>query len=743
MKLSVNLSGLNDKQKEAVVSSDRISLIIAGPGAGKTKVLTTKICYLIADKGVLSENILALTFTNKAADEMKKRISGLINIDIRNTYIGTFHSCFVKILRKNCGKLGYSSNFTIYDSADVKSLVKSIVNKLNLDLTVYSPNIIAERISLMKSRLITAEIYKDNDDYLNQDIKNGISKFADIYLDYSKKCKENNVMDFDDLLLNIYILFSENNDILSFYQKKFRYILIDEFQDTNVVQYEIIKKLMTRDTNLFVVGDDSQSIYSFRGATVSNILNFKNDFKECKVIKLEQNYRSTKNIIAISNEIIKNNKEKINKSIWTDNKDGDECKMLHSRNGLEEAKLVSLVIKKLIDDKKYKPSDIVILYRMNSQARLFETELSNKSIGYKIVGGISFYQCEEIKDILAFFRVILNTNDSEAIKRTINTPRRGIGDTTMSQVYKLSEEEGIKLWDIFTMSRTLFGTRIAELLQRYVSIVEPLIKDKDKKNAYEIASELCEKAGFLKYYKEIAVKDPTPYENILCLLNSIKMFVEDKDNSDKSLSAYLQNLQLDSDELMLNESKDNERVSLMTVHSVKGLEFKCVFIVGLEEGIFPIVGSNMSGLEEERRLFYVAVTRAEESLYLSYASTRYYSGKNNESKKSRFISEIDSKISPDTITMDKFKNLKSEDKNSHPSYSMFKFSIVSRKINEKNTVVQGDIKSSANVFHSVYGVGKVISVCGPSNNLVRVCFPGHGEKTLVKERAKLVVVFSE
>lgn len=746
MSSKVDISRLNNTQKKVVTDTNGISLVIAGPGSGKTEVLTKRIAYLILNECVSPENILALTFSNKASNEMKKRISELVKLDLKPLCIGTFHSCFSKILRNNCDKIGYKNNFTIYDATDVRSLVKSIINDFNLDQTVYSPNPIAERISIMKSKLITAEDYKKEDIYLNEDKRSGIIKFSDIYSEYSKRCKNENAMDFDDLLLNTYELFSKNKDVLASYQDKFKYIFIDEFQDTNIVQYGIIKMLMKKNKNLCVVGDDSQSIYAFRGATVANILSFKNDFKECKVTKLEQNYRSTKNIVDISNKIISHNKEKLEKSIWTSNEEGNKCKLIYSRTGLDEAKLVSLVIKKLLDDKKYKPSDIVILYRINSQSRLFETELTNKSIKYKIIGGLSFYQHEEIKDVLSFFRVILNTDDAEAIKRTINRPRRGIGDTTMTQVYKLAKEKNIKLWEVLKMSRILFGIRIAELLQKYVTIVEPLINEVNSKNAYEIASKLCESAGFLKYYKELGTEeDMTKYENIQELLNSIKIFVDDKDNKDKSLSAYVNSLQLDSDELLLkNEKENDETISLMTVHSAKGLEYKCVFIVGLEDGMFPIIrNDNLKDLEEERRLFYVAVTRAKESLYLSYASSRYYMGKNNESKKSRFITEIEGKnIDPTTITMDKFKNLESKNKGEHSSYSMFKYSIVSRKINEKNTVVQGDIKKGAEIYHTVYGRGRIININGSSDNLIRVCFNKYGEKTLVKEQSKLVV-FSE
>ena len=734
-----------------MLKTDGIMLIVAAPGAGKTKVLTSKIAYLLHKNIAKPANILALTFTNKAAKEMKNRIQDMLeDQDISDLLAGTFHSCFVKILRFNSDKVGFTSNFTIYDNSDSKDVITTIVEDLKLKSDIYTPYTILERISIVKNRMIDSNEYQKNNVYLEEDKKFKIPEFYKIYSRYEKYLKEVNAMDFDDILLNTYKLLKNNKDVLSKYQECFKYIFVDEFQDTNLVQYEIIKMLAEKNKNICVVGDDSQSIYAFRGATIKNIVNFKKDYNDCTVIKLEQNYRSTKNIVGLANSLIKKNKDRIDKNIWTENKEGDKCKIIKCSNGVEEARMIAMLIKNKIKDDNYSEEDIAILYRTNIQARLFETEFRAQDINYRICGGMSFYQYEEIKDVIAFLRVVVNTNDLEAIKRTINKPRRGIGNTTMDHVYALMKEKGMKLWDILVQSRALFGLRIAELLQKYVALVQPFIEQVKTKNAYEIASELCDKVGFLQYYKELDTEEGMEqYENVNELLNSIKMFVDDPNTVDKSLISYLQNLPLESEKIEeereIKEQEENDmikkKVSLMTVHSSKGLEYKCVFIVGFEEGVFPsFKATTNADIEEERRLFYVAITRAKESVGISYSLSRYVNGKVKECKPSRFLDDLDDRfLDDDVITMNVIKNNIKEEKKDHANYSMFKYSIVSRKINENSRVVSGNIKNGAPVFHSRYGNGKIIGVNANDENIIRVKFAKYGEKELVKDLCKVFV----
>ena len=732
------IDSLNEQQKKAVLSTDGVCLVIAGPGSGKTRVLTTKIAYLIIEKNVKPWNIIALTFTNKTAREMKGRIEKMVDCDVDSLLMGTFHSCFSKILRVEAEKIGYFSNFSIYDTSDSRSLVSKIITDFNLDPTVYVTNSIFEKISLMKSKLVTPEVYRN--DFLNEeDKKLHIERFVDIYQEYEKRCLESNAMDFDDILMNMYKLLKNNKDVCKKYSERFKYIFIDEFQDTNVLQYAIIKLIGGENNNICVVGDHSQSIYSFRGATVSNILNFKKDFKECEVIKLEQNYRSTKNIVGLANSVIEKNKDRIDKKVRTNNEEGEKCHIIKATNGAEEARIVSLIIKDKLK-RGYTESDFVILYRANFQARAFENELKNQKIAYKIFGGMSFYQYEEVRDVIAFLRVVFNQNDSEAIKRTINKPRRGIGETTLSQVYEAVEREKISMWEVLKKSTELFGARVGDLLQKYVKVIQPSIDELEKKNAYEIAVGLCDRVGFLKQSKEEGTAEgKSRYDNIVELLNSIKMFVDDENVKDKSLGAFLQNLSLDDSDRSKEKENDKKVVSLMTVHSVKGLEFTCVFVVGLEEGMFPILrAGGQKEIEEERRLFYVAVTRAKSVLFLSYSTSRYVCGKVKESKKSRLLDDLNKKyVDDECVTINRVKGINNDGKADYANYTMFKYSIVSRKINEKKCVTSGEFREGAMVYHSKYGSGSIIS-CS-SNNIIRAKFAKYGEKDLVKDYSKLFV----
>ena len=751
---------LNEKQLEAVKTTEGPMLILAAPGAGKTRVLTTKIAYLISEKKINPENILALTFTNKAAKEMKNRITSMLsNIDLSRSLIGTFHSCFVKILRANTNVLGLGQNFTIYDSSDSRDILSSIVSNMKLKSDIYQSGLLLERISVAKNKLISPVEYGKNDIFLEEDSKLKIPKFYKVYEEYEKYLKEVNVMDFDDILVNTYKLFTEHKDITARYQDFFKYIFVDEFQDTNFVQAKILKILSEKNKNICVVGDDSQSIYGFRGATIKNIVEFKKDYDGCKVIKLEQNYRSVKNIVGLANSLIKNNKERLDKKIWTDNEEGEKCKIIQCSNGIEEARMISMLIKNKIKEEKYNEEDIAILYRTNSQSKILETEFRAQGINYRICGGMSFYQYEEVKDFIAFLRVIVNCNDVEAIKRTLNKPRRGIGNTTIDKVFEKLEEEKkidnkITLWDILVQSRSKFGLRIAELLQKYVDIVEPFMNQINTRNAYDIAYDLYEKVGFKEYYESLDTEESEKQnKNLEDLLNSIKMFVDDPLNIDKGLVNYLQNLPLEADKIdeekEMREFEENDeikkKVSLMTVHASKGLEYKCVYIIGFEEGIFPSYKSTkVSDIEEERRLFYVAITRAKEYLGISYSLTRYINGKVKECKPSRFLDELDTNfIDEDTITMDVIKNINRSEKKDHANYSMFKYSIVSRKISESSRVVLGNIKSGAPIYHSIYGNGKVIEINPSNDNIIRVKFAKYGEKELVKDFSKILVFDKE
>ena len=800
--LEKSLKNLNKKQKEAVLNTDGVILIVAGPGSGKTMILTTKIAYLICEKGINPNNILALTFTNKAANEMKTRINNYTDINLDNLYIGTFHSCFYKILRENYEKIGYSKNFTIYDTVDSKDLIDRIITDFKYNPEQYNKSTIFARISLMKNNSVTSSEYSKNKEFLEYDKQKQIGEFYKIFSEYERRCIESNVMDFDDILIYTYKLFLQNPEILKKYQDKFKYIFVDEFQDTNTIQYNILKILSSGCGNICVVGDDSQSIYSFRGACIQNILKFKDDYKNCKLIKLEQNYRSTNNIVSVSNLLISKNSEKINKTIWTGNNDGEKIKVIHANTNLEETKFISVIIKNNINHGLYKPSDIAILYRKNDQIKQLETELQHANLKYKIVGGTSFYEKAIIKDIIAFFRVIINRNDVEAIKRTINKPRRGIGDTTLKKVYSFvniktknsSEENNSKnknkkktnveknkdnsedvelvsankntkndnseniemnLWYVLLNANLFFVPRIAGLLQRYVSLISELTDLASKTNAYKLAKELIDKAGFIEDNNKIKHKksnkedesDDDDDDLIKDLLNSIKIFVDSrKEGEDKSLIAYMQNLQLNNvDVENNNEKSDNNAISLMTVHSAKGLEFKCVFIVGLEEGVFPLLYENkQANIEEERRLFYVALTRAKEKVYLSYSSMKYIYGKRQNTEKSRFLDEIKSEFVDDNeISLNKLKNGQSNKKNDYASYSMFKYSIVSRKINEGNSVVKGEIKAGVNVYHSMYGYGKIVNIDGASNNLIRAKFERFEEEKTLEKNISNLFVFSE
>jgi DNA helicase II / ATP-dependent DNA helicase PcrA len=641
------LKDLNERQREAVLHTDGPIMIVAGAGSGKTKVLTTRIAHLMA-LGVDAFNILALTFTNKAAKEMKERVERILgNNDARNLYIGTFHSVFARILRSEANKIGYPNNFTIYDTDDAKSVVKTVINELNLDDKHYKPNSVYNRISSAKNALVGPVEYA-NDYYIQQeDTRSNRPAIAQIYKAYVDRCFKNGAMDFDDLLLKFYELLKNVPESLSKYQRKFKYILIDEYQDTNPAQYEIIKLLGAMHENVCVVGDDAQSIYSFRGATIQNILQFQKDYDDVKVVKLEQNYRSTKNILHVANEVISNNKGQIEKVLFTENAEGEKIRLVRVNSDNDEGKFVADSIQEQKLRNHFNNRDFAILYRTNAQSRAFEEALRRMGIPYTIYGGISFYQRKEIKDFIGYLRIIVNPRDEEALKRIINYPARGIGKTSVDKAILFANENNISMWEVLERARE-FGYKAGTLesIENFVIMIKSFASMLQKHNAYDVAFHVGKQTNFVKeLFNDKSTEGVQRYENIQELLNSIKEWTESPDNEDgelvdKSLGSYLQQITLvtDADE----KDPHADTVKLMTIHAAKGLEFGCVFAAGLEEMLFPNALSinSREELEEERRLFYVVITRAKKKLWITYANARYRFGSLVQNEPSRFINEM-------------------------------------------------------------------------------------------------------
>jgi DNA helicase-2/ATP-dependent DNA helicase PcrA len=620
-------------------------MIVAGAGSGKTKVLTTRITHLMAAHQVDAFNILALTFTNKAAREMKERVERILgNGEARNLYIGTFHSVFARILRFEADKIGYPKHFTIYDTDDAKSVIKAVINDLDLDDKHYKPNVVYNRISSAKNALIGPAEYKTDYAIQQEDIRSNRPAIGQIYENYVKRCFRNGAMDFDDLLLKFYELLRTIPECLSRYQHKFKYILIDEYQDTNPAQYEIIKLLGALHENVCVVGDDAQSIYSFRGATIQNILQFQKDYDNVKVVKLEQNYRSTRSILDVANEVISHNKGQIEKVLFTENAEGEKIKLVRTLTDNDEGKFIADSIQEQKLRHHYANKEFAILYRTNAQSRAFEESLRRMAIPYTIYGGISFYQRKEIKDMVAYLRLIVNPRDEEALKRIINYPTRGIGKTSLDKLLLLSNEKDCSTWEILQQARE-HGFRAGTLtvLEDFVTMIKSFASMLEKNNAYDVAFYVGKQTGLVKeLFNDKSTEGIQRYENIQELLNSIKEWTESPDNEegelvDKSLGAYLQQITLltDADEKDVNA----DTVKLMTIHAAKGLEFSCVFAAGLEELLFPnaMAINTREELEEERRLFYVVITRAKQKLWITYANTRYRFGQLVQNEPSRFL----------------------------------------------------------------------------------------------------------
>jgi DNA helicase-2/ATP-dependent DNA helicase PcrA len=754
------LDDLNEAQKEAVINIDGASLVIAGAGAGKTRVLTYRIAYLL-QKGVRANKILALTFTNKAAKEMKNRIINIAGPDIaRFLWMGTFHSIFAKILRIEGDLLGYKSSFTIYDSSDSKSLIRYIIRDLNLDDTIYKPGVISSRISHAKNNLVTASMYAASPEMTEFDKASRMPLMGEIYKTYASRCFRSNAMDFDDLLLNTNILLRDFPDVLAKYQEKFEFILVDEYQDTNHAQYLIVKKLAAAHENICVVGDDAQSIYSFRGARIENILEFKNDYPDYKLYKLEQNYRSTQTIVNAANTIIANNSGQIHKKVFSENEPGEKIRIMQAMTDSEEGFMVSSDIFDARFSQQLNWSDFAILYRTNAQSRIFEETLRRKNIPYRIYGGLSFYERKEIKDILAYFRIVINHNDEEALKRTINYPKRGIGDTTIGKIFELATEKNISPWNIVSGISEFtahFNAGTLRKISTYRDIVVAFALKIADTDAYNMARDIGNGSGIMRELREgKSPEEVSRLENFDELMNAIKEFTEAAETNGEptTLEAYLSNVALLTDQDTDDET-DRDRVVLMTMHSAKGLEFKHVYITGMEDTLFPspMSSGNPRELEEERRLFYVAVTRAEKLATLTYALNRYKWGNLERSKPSRFLKEIDQSYVeyPQTggrsfRSTDQKKSGTQSFSEEPEKYTQTSPSPKMRKIVRTENADsasygvtnQSDYSEGDAVQHERFGEGIIVTIEGqPPNTTALVDFKKDGKKKLLLRFAKL------
>lgn len=776
------ISELNDRQKEAVLHIDGPIMIVAGAGSGKTKVLTTRIAHLLAN-GVDAFNILALTFTNKAAKEMKERVERILgDNNARNLYIGTFHSVFARILRGEAQRLGYPRDFTIYDTDDAKSVVKTVIHELNLDDKHYKPNVVYNRISSAKNALVGPAEYATDYSIQQEDMRSNRPAIAQIFDAYAKRCFKNGAMDFDDLLIKMYELLKNFPESLHKFQHKFKYILIDEYQDTNPAQYEIIKLLGAAHENVCVVGDDAQSIYSFRGATIENILQFQKDYDDVKVVKLEQNYRSTQSIINAANEIIKNNKGQIPKNLWTDNATGEKIRLVRLMTDNDEGKFVADTIQEQRLRNHYNNRDFAILYRTNAQSRAFEESLRRMAIPYTMFGGVSFYQRKEIKDFLAYLRIIVNPRDEEGLKRIINYPTRGIGKTSIDRAVLEANNNNISLWEVLERARE-FGYKAGtlEAIDNFVLMIRSFASMLETKNAYEVAAHVGKQTNLVKdLFNDKTTEGLARYENIQELLNSIKEFTERPDDDGvldtetKGLGNYLQQISLVSD---ADEKDPNaDTVKLMSIHAAKGLEFSCVFAAGLEEMLFPNAMSinTREELEEERRLFYVVVTRAKERLWITYANTRYRFGNLVQNEPSRFIEEIPSEFMDRSFAGGGVRNQGSgpsgsaydrmhgggfgssadqaekrygpppAKKDARPSYVPPKPYMKTIEHNPSPDFVASDtsgLQIGQKVEHQKFGFGEVVGMEGSAHNpIATVKFQYNGEKKIMLNFAKLRIV---
>lgn len=772
------LKGLNDAQYEAVTSLEGPLMVLAGAGSGKTRVLTMRIAHLITNL-VDPFNILALTFTNKAAKEMKLRIAKVVgDSEARSLWMGTFHSVFARILRSEAHYLGYPSNFTIYDSQDSLNVIRKVLKELNIDADLYKPKKVQARISNYKNNLITVKAYFNNPELMEADEKANMKHIGMIYQKYVDVCYRNGSMDFDDLLLKTNELLTRFPEVLAKYQDRFRYILVDEYQDTNHSQYLIVKALASKFENICVVGDDAQSIYSFRGANILNILNFKKDYPDAQTVSLEQNYRSTQNIVNAANVVISKNLQQFKKNVFSDNEEGEKIKVYRSLSDADEASFVASNIWELHNSAQRKFTDFAILYRTNSQTRAFEDALRRKNIPYRVFGGLSFYQRKEVKDLVAYLRLLVNENDSEALMRVINYPARGIGETTQNKLIVFADSQNISVTEVlgnlgFYAQRLNLNNGILTKLSDFWSMIKAFQVLLKEENAYNLTMEVAKRSGLIKFLKD----DQTPegisrVENVQELMNSMQGFIEEQqqiEDGDPSLSNFLENIALSAD-TQTDKNDDTDKVSLMTIHLSKGLEFPIVHLVGLEENLFPsfMSSSTREEVEEERRLFYVALTRAEKQAFFSYAISRFQWGKITDAEPSRFLSEVDSQylefinpalesrfVNHSGITSNIFDDLPSE-----PRFYKKKDEKKSLQRNEPLPIPQNlkpvatakiinpsgnssqDIEVGDKVRHDRFGVGEVIFLDGTDaqNIKAKVKFQHEGEKNLILKFAKLTKI---
>ncbi|MFH4968258.1 UvrD-helicase domain-containing protein [Gaetbulibacter sp. M240] len=771
------LNQLNDAQKEATLQKDGPMIVIAGAGSGKTRVLTYRIAYLMS-QGVDAFNILSLTFTNKAAREMKGRIADIVgSSEAKNLWMGTFHSVFAKILRIESDRLGYPSNFTIYDTQDSDRLIASIIKEMNLDKDVYKYKQIRSRISSYKNNLITVKAYFQNPELIEADAMARRPRMGDVYREYVDRCFKAGAMDFDDLLLKTNELLTRFPEVLAKYQNRFKYILVDEYQDTNHSQYLIVRALSDKFQNICVVGDDAQSIYAFRGANINNILNFQKDYDDVKVFRLEQNYRSTKNIVNAGNSIIDKNQTKLEKIVWTANDDGQKIQVHRSLTDADEGRYVANSIFENKMNNQLANSDFAILYRTNAQSRSIEDALRKRDIPYRIYGGLSFYQRKEIKDVLSYLRLVVNPADEEALKRIINFPARGIGQTTIDKLIVAANAENKTIFDIMkniASSTVKLNSGTKTKLENFVTLIESYQVMNQTADVFELAEHVTRTSGLIKEFN----KDGTPegvtrMENIEELLNGMKDFVEGQmevADATGSLAEFLEDVALATD--LDSDKGDSDHVALMTIHLAKGLEFPYVYIVGLEEDLFPSAMSmnTRSELEEERRLFYVALTRAEKQAYLTYALTRYRWGKLIDSEPSRFIEEIDEQyldivtpieerrinpmlsadifgdVEPNQI---RFKPAKKVNfKKGKPKNEPEKFQVSApknlkpvSKTNGKTNLFDNELVVGNVVKHLRFGTGEVLKIEGAGADMkAEIKFQHGGVKKLLLRFAKLEVL---
>jgi DNA helicase-2/ATP-dependent DNA helicase PcrA len=761
------LKGLNSSQRQAVEQTEGPVMIVAGAGSGKTRVITYRVAHLI-NKGVDPFNILVLTFTNKAAKEMRNRIISVVGSEAKNIWMGTFHSVFAKILRVEANKIGYPNNFTIYDTDDSKSLIKTILKEMSLDDKLYHHNYVYGRISMSKNNLISVQEYQQNEQIQADDFSQGRGFIGKIYETYVNRCFKSGAMDFDDLLFKTNVLLKEHPDVLYKYQNKFKYLMVDEYQDTNFSQYLIVKKLAAIRENLCVVGDDAQSIYAFRGADIQNILNFQKDYPDVKVFMLEQNYRSTQNIVNVANSIIAKNKNQLDKNIFSNNETGDKIKVTRSYSDNEEGKVVAESIMQERANNNLDWVSFAILYRTNAQSRSMEEALRKLNVPYKIYGGLSFYQRKEIKDLIAYFRLTFNASDEEAFKRVINYPARGIGKTTLDKIILAADQQNKTLFEIIVDAPQYLDNRAAMAVQNFAIAIQSFRVVAKNSLAYDTALHIAQQSGLLKdLYDDKSVEGLARYENIQELLNGIKEFSEREDIEERGLDIFMQDVALlTNDDNDKNPNKDT--VSLMTIHSSKGLEFPQVYIVGMEENLFPsqMALNSRADLEEERRLFYVAVTRAEKKIHLSYATSRFRFGTLVNCEPSRFLDEIEPKYleldfvkraaSNDSSFGDERSQWQSKTSNGNSQQGDFfsKPKPATKPITPTSLLGKAHVPTSGfapsdtsklqvgqEVEHERFGFGKVINLEGNKPDIkATVFFKEIGQKQLLLKFAKLRIL---